>query len=43
MVQSQSMENSECILCGKCVDNCPKGTIKYAFRQQDEEFSSLGG
>jgi ferredoxin-type protein NapH len=31
MVQSQSMENSECILCGKCVDSCPKGAIKYTF------------
>jgi ferredoxin-type protein NapH len=31
MVQSQSMENSECILCGKCVDNCPKRAIKYTF------------
>jgi ferredoxin-type protein NapH len=31
MVQNQSIENSECILCGKCVDNCPKGAIKFAF------------
>jgi polyferredoxin len=31
MVHGQSMENSECILCGNCVDNCPKGVIKYAF------------
>jgi ferredoxin-type protein NapH len=31
MVQKQSMENSECILCGRCVDVCPKGVIKYAF------------
>ena len=31
MVQRQSMENSECILCGKCVDGCPKGAIKFAF------------
>ncbi len=31
MVQSQYMENSECILCGKCVDTCPKGVIKYSF------------
>ena len=30
MVHSQSMENSECILCGQCVNNCPKGVIKYA-------------
>jgi ferredoxin-type protein NapH len=31
MVQNQAMENSECILCGKCVDSCPKGAIKYSF------------
>jgi ferredoxin-type protein NapH len=31
MVQKQDMENTECILCGECVDNCPKGAIKYAF------------
>jgi ferredoxin len=31
MVQNQSMESSECILCGKCIGNCPKGAIKYAF------------
>ncbi len=30
-VQGQSMEDPECILCGRCVDSCPKGTIKYAF------------
>jgi len=31
MVQNQAMENTECILCGKCVDVCPKGAIKYSF------------
>jgi ferredoxin-type protein NapH len=31
MVQNQAMENSECILCGRCVDVCPKGVIKYSF------------
>jgi polyferredoxin len=31
MVQKDSMENSECILCGSCVDNCPKKVIKYSF------------
>ncbi|HGJ67118.1 TPA: 4Fe-4S binding protein [bacterium] len=29
MVQSGSMKNSECILCGTCADVCPKGVIKY--------------
>lgn len=31
MVQKGSMINSECILCGTCVDGCPEGAIKYAF------------
>jgi ferredoxin-type protein NapH len=31
MVQKQAMENTECVLCGKCVDVCPKGVIKYSF------------
>lgn len=33
MVQKQSMENAECILCGRCVDVCPKGAIKYSFNK----------
>jgi len=32
MVQSGSFANPECILCGNCVDTCPKGNIRYAFR-----------
>lgn len=31
MVKSGMMENSECILCGTCVDNCKKDVIKYSF------------
>lgn len=31
MVQLEEMENSECILCGTCVDNCSKSAIRYAF------------
>jgi ferredoxin-type protein NapH len=31
MVQKGSMVNSECILCGTCVDGCPEGAIRYAF------------
>ena len=38
MVQNQTIENSECILCGRCVDVCPNGAIKYGFnkRHRDE-------
>ena len=31
MVQKQAMENTECVLCGNCVDICPKSAIKYSF------------
>ena len=31
MVQAGAMENSECILCGSCVDTCPQEAIRYAF------------
>lgn len=30
MVRQKSMENTECILCGCCVDVCPKQAIRYA-------------
>ncbi|GAP21284.1 4Fe-4S binding protein [Leptolinea tardivitalis] len=32
MVMNRQMENSECILCGKCVDNCHTQAIYYNFR-----------
>ena len=31
MVQIRQMENTECILCGTCVDNCAKHAIRYSF------------
>jgi polyferredoxin len=31
MVQLGKMENSDCILCGTCVDNCSKKVIRYSF------------
>ena len=31
MVQSGSMEHSECILCGNCIDTCSKQVISYSF------------
>ncbi|MDH4219188.1 MAG: 4Fe-4S binding protein [Candidatus Aminicenantes bacterium] len=34
MVQKRSMVNSECILCGTCVDGCPEGAIEYAFSKR---------
>jgi polyferredoxin len=31
MVQRRAMENSECILCGSCLDGCPNQAIVYSF------------
>ncbi|MBN1660443.1 MAG: 4Fe-4S binding protein [Anaerolineae bacterium] len=31
MVQRADMENSECILCGNCVDGCTQGAIHFSF------------
>jgi len=31
MVRSGHMEESECILCGTCVDTCPAQAIRYTF------------
>jgi len=31
MVHADTMENSECILCGTCVDVCPTDVIHYTF------------
>ena len=32
MVQRESMENHECILCGTCVDGCKQGVLKYSWK-----------
>ena len=31
MVKTNKMENSECILCGTCIDGCEFNVIKFAF------------
>jgi polyferredoxin len=33
MVKASNMENTECILCGNCVDGCSKNAILYRFGQ----------
>ena len=33
MVEAVNMDNSECILCGECIDICPKNSITYSFRK----------
>jgi ferredoxin-type protein NapH len=34
MVRSGDMEDSECILCGSCVDGCKFGVIRYAWNRE---------
>jgi ferredoxin-type protein NapH len=31
-VKKEDLKDFECILCGTCVDSCPKDAIKYSFR-----------
>ncbi len=31
MVQARDMEDSECILCGQCVDGCSQQAICFTF------------
>jgi len=31
LVQSGSLKTQDCILCGTCVDTCPKGVLRYSF------------
>lgn len=33
MVQEGTIDNFECILCGECIDECPKKVIKYTFKK----------
>lgn len=32
MVRSGSMQSTECVLCGTCVDNCPNGAVTYSWK-----------
>lgn len=32
MVQKSNMKNTECILCGECIDVCPKKAIRYTLK-----------
>jgi len=32
MVEQNNMENTECVLCGTCIDGCKHKVIKYSFR-----------
>ena len=34
MVETANMKNSECILCGECIDICPKKSISFTFKNK---------
>lgn len=34
MVQKEKLVTSECILCGACIDSCPKKVLKYAYKNK---------
>ena len=34
MVETEKMANSECILCGECIDICQKKAITYSFKRK---------
>jgi polyferredoxin len=42
MAQRGDMRGSECILCGECVDCCPKKAIGYTFGNKKQEPEGLG-
>jgi ferredoxin len=35
MVKNDTMDDLNCILCGECVENCPKNVINYSFNIED--------
>jgi len=37
MVETANMNNAECILCGECIDICPKNSIVYSFNCKDSQ------
>lgn len=34
MVRKENMNDSECILCGECVDSCNKAAVKFSFSRK---------
>jgi polyferredoxin len=35
MVNNSAMDNLNCILCGECIEKCPKDSINYSFSAKD--------
>jgi len=40
MVKANKMENTECILCGTCIDGCDSNVIKFAFLNGAQQINS---
>ena len=36
MVETVNVKNSECILCGECIDICSQKTISYTFKKNEK-------
>jgi len=36
MVKENKMENTECILCGTCIDGCKSKAIEFKFGKNDK-------
>jgi len=37
LVRKGEITDNDCILCGKCIDTCKRGTIEYAWKLEKEE------
>lgn len=37
LVRKGDITDNDCILCGKCIDTCKRGTIEYAWKLEKEE------
>lgn len=37
MVQNGNLNHAECILCGKCIDQCPKDVLQYTWKRPSKE------
>lgn len=40
LIKNGEIGHSECTLCSTCVDSCPKGAIKFAFRSSQKRMKS---
>jgi ferredoxin len=37
MVENNKMKNTECVLCGECIDICPQKVIGYKIKNKFDE------